>query len=1474
MFKPFSFLRSHFPIGAISAVMLFSVTGLSAQPSQSPLLSRPFAGAAPNLVLNLDDSGSMMYQHSPEGSFVLGGKTITLAGDNSMLLHPSDTRNFPGTFRGYWSADTSATGPALVYQMQARSPDVNLLYYNPATTYRPWIAKDPSSLICASPKTYCDASRFPNANLLAASFNPQSPAVPAAAAPTAITFVGAGAAVSKPSGNVTPELPVFASGDFLICLAESYDRASHGVSTPGWTPAYNIDSGAGSTHRASAIYKIAAAAEANPTITHTSGSTIVSRCFAYRNVDAVTSIESGSTSIGTVNTDKSIDAASATTVSANTMVLLAAHQANAFNAPAFPDVRVGWTWALDGSAKAGTAGTNGAGIAMYSATRAAIGATGAFVVTSPLGQRNSGVLLVLRKKSATALSGGADLTAAATSITSNWCTTASSGCPSAAKSYTPMLIYRLQKDTGGAFLAPDNSANYTTINLTTAVAGSTYTHPTRTECTAGVCTLEQEKQNYANWFVYHRSRLLIAQASIAESFWSLDEKDIRLAWGHIHKGPAVLDNGETVSTVVSPLRPFTDARKDGLFSFVRNIPVQSGTPLRTALQGVGEYYSKESPWADDPSNVALGTPKDCRRAYHLLITDGLWNGTTPTMLPLLPPSTPLPSGRNLDNLSDAENASTYPTITSSSTTSWTYTRGAPYSDNNEQTLADWAHHYFARDLRPTLNNNVVVGVAKQLFWQGMINFTVSLGLTGNLDPKGALPTSLTDGPPKGWGTNRVDDLWHAAVNSEGSYFSTRNSDELAGALKTALKEIDDKEVQEAGVATASNILEAGNRKYIPLYLPGVWTGDIRSFALDADGVTAGSGLKGGEIWSANERMKPADWASRNIYTWNSDATAPSLFTWATMGSTNQAAIGPDTGTEDLVNYLRGDSSNESATLFRKRDSRLGDFINSNPVLVKKGADLGYQSLSLGGSTYDTYRSTTKANRHGVLFVGANDGMVHAFKDSLGKVNPTDLAEDPTKVAGLSDGKEIFAYVPKAVYGNLSKLADKTYGTAPLYHQFFVDGALTETDAYVKATATASTAEWRNYLTGSLSAGARAVFAFDVTDMTAPGADNIKWEFSNANDSDLGHVSAPIEVGVLKDNTWVAIFGNGPYSTDGKAALFVLNLETGASTKLVVDSGSGNGLGGVGVQRDTEGYITNLFAGDLKGSLWKFDYDAAATSKFVISGGSSAAMFLATTTDTIPLAQPITQAPMVFDHSLGGKLIVFGTGKLLVDADRATKEVQTMYSIWDKPSDVVPRPLLRASLVERELELVPDGAGGAQFYGIKSGSGINYAGLERGWAIDLEIVSGTKNIFEGERIIYPPQRVNSKLVLFSAVAPAVVAEICVSPTSTGANFILPVETGLNPTYKLFDVTGKLGLTDDPYTVGYATKVDGIDSIVRSGKGAADVADGICPAGFERTSIQNTTGQVMACIEIPPCTGASCGSVLRDRIQRRIINPPIR
>lgn len=993
--------------------------------------------------------------------------------------------------------------------------------------------------------------------------------------------------------------------------------------------------------------------------------------------------------------------------------------------------------------------------------------------------------------------------------------------------YDPGLYYRLNKDGSGNYLNPNTWSNYTEFTIN-ASSTTTYTkYPARTDCAGSVCTRTEERQNYANWFTYYRTRNLLARGALAEAF-SDATNNFRLGYGRINKASSSID-GVSTTVIEAGVRDFTSTRKTELFNWLYALPANGGTPLRGAMQSVGNYYSRtdnKGPWTDSPGNTNdTSTDKACRRAYQIMVTDGYWNDTVG--------SSGLSSVGNQDNTNGS-------TITGPGNT-FQYIAARPYKDGNSDTLADYAMKYWKSDLYGTAANKVVPSIKDPAFWQHMVNFTVGLGVRGTLNPDTDLP-NLESGS-KSWSTDQIDDLWHAAVNSRGDFFSAKDPSELASAIRTSIGQALQRELREAGVATAATSLQDGNRKYVPLYRTGSWNGDIQAFGLDANGQS------GAQIWAASTKLP--SWSSRSIYTWDTGISpaAAVTFTWASISAANRTALSSAgaTYTSTLVDFLRGDRSLEGDTnLFRTRSGVLGDFVNSNPVLIKGALDMGYSLLPSIGASYATF-VTQKAARTGVLFVGGNDGMLHAFKDTLGSV-PSD------------DGKEVFAYVPRAVYPTLSLLSSQTYGTNLLYHQFYVDGPLQEADAYVKAPG-ASSASWRNHVLGSLGAGGRAVFAIDVTDTANLGANSVRWEFSSSSDTDLGYVMTPLENGVLPNGDWVVVFGNGPYSGAGNAVLFVLNLETGAAQKLVVDSAGANGLGGVVAQRNANGQITNLFAGDLKGRLWKFDYDATTASRFKVSGGTA----LFTATSSTGAVQPISQPPVVYDHSQGGKLVVFGTGQLVTDTDANSTATQSVYAVWDKNADTMVRPLTRTALAGRSTGTVT-GAGGATFYSV-SGSNVDWV-TQRGWFLDLDMISGL-------RVSYPPQALSYELVLFNTIAPAQNVAACDSAVGRGVNLALPVETGVNPPYRLFDVNGDGAYnSSDDYAAGYATNADGRDAIVYSSarNGSNAVADGPCPAGFYRASLQNTTGQMMACVRRKPDSAAAVS--VKDRVWRRIINPPIR
>lgn len=1011
------------------------------------------------------------------------------------------------------------------------------------------------------------------------------------------------------------------------------------------------------------------------------------------------------------------------------------------------------------------------------------------------------------------------------------------------------------------YMAVNNSANYDGFSINTPPASTTYArHSNRTDCatlpSAGlptVCSQAEERQNYANWFTYYRTRNLLVRGSAMEAFANVGNT-IRLGFGRINKGAAAVDGINT--TVIESdaalyggggVRAFNQTRKNQLFKWLENLPASGGTPLPAALHAVGEYYSRtgvQGPYTDDPSvstNVVADN-KTCRRSYQLMMTDGYWNGTPPAV-------------GDQDSLAGVA-------IPGGSFTFLANTR--PYQDGIADTLADVAMKYWKNDIQPGINNKVRPGSNDPSYWQNMTNYMVGLGVRGSLDPATDLP-ALTAGT-KAWmapSTSaslpaNIDDLWHAAVNSRGAYYSAKDTTSLASAIAGALAGAQGGGGATAGVATVSSVLQNGNRKYVPTYNGNVWSGDISAQPLGANGQASAS------VWSAAARL-PA-WNLRNIYTWDSALSAGVSFNWAALSGANQTAM--TSGSSDLVNFLRGDHSQEVSQSqpllpFRERKNAdgtpfiLGDFVNSNPLLIKGLFDGGYANLNLGGANGYQIFTAAKAARDAVLFVGGNDGMLHGFKD----VNLPSTAS--------TDGQEVFAYVPRTVYAELYKLGDKTYGTT-IPHQYYVDGPQTESDAFVTGPAypgfsgqsacAAGAACWRNFLLGSLGAGGRAVYALDVTSSPNLNASNIRWEISSATDGDLGYVMAPIEVGVLPNGKWVAIFGNGFSSNSGRATLFVVDLETAAIAKLNVDTTGSNGLGGVGAQR-TNGVITSLYAGDLKGKLWKFDYDTA-TSAFVVAGGP-AAMF--TATDAGGLAQAITQPPSIFNHSLGGKIIVFGTGKLFASTDGTNTDTQTIYGVWDKPADAVSRPMSRSILASRSLTVQPATVSGTTFYTL-TGSPINWS-TQRGWRVDLS------SILTGGRVVYPTQVVSPKLVLVTAVAPAQSAAVCESSTGVGADFVFNVEDGVQSTYPLFDTTGN-GVVDssDALVGGILTDSVGRRAIVIGvGVGGGGSTPPICQPGFHPLSIQTATGQTMTCI--PDATNPIPGSRPFDRVWRRIINPPI-
>ncbi|MFT3858342.1 MAG: PilC/PilY family type IV pilus protein [Aquabacterium sp.] len=614
----------------------------------------------------------------------------------------------------------------------------------------------------------------------------------------------------------------------------------------------------------------------------------------------------------------------------------------------------------------------------------------------------------------------------------------------------------------------------------------------------------------------------------------------------------------------------------------------------------------------------------------------------------------------------------------------TWTAGTPVvTDTSDagtpNTLADVSEYYYATDLRTsTLNNcsssssgasldvcnNIVPTTsADPLKSQHMNTFTIGLGLKGTLDYTDATLAALTAGTIQwpsptnadtttsgGGDATNIDDLWHTALNGRGQYFSALSAGDLSTAINKVVQTVAENLGASSAASTSSLELVAGENNYVyrASYTTNAWFGDLEAFTLN--GETAAIGAT--PAWSAKARLDQTPASSRKIYFKGSSGLA--AFTWGNLSAAQQAYFsnictkapapaqcagltstqkGYANNGELLVNYLRGDRTNETTAtisgtsvpqLYRARAHLLGDIINGAPVHVGKPpfsySDTGYADFV-----------TEKAGRKPVVYVAANDGMLHAI-----------AAE------GTEGGSELWAYVPEAVMPNMYRLADTNYGST---HQYYVDGAPVMGDIKVGDT-------WKTILVGGLNKGGKSYYALDITDPENP---RTLWEFTTAN---MGLSYGNPIITKRADGTWIVAvtsgFNNG--SGDGKGHLYILNANTGALLMdLVTTAGSTTTPSGLArinawIENPANNMATRFYGGDQQGNLWRFDVDS-------VTEPHQSAMLLAQLRINVTTPQPISVKPMTVEVS-GKPVVIVATGRYMGDSDISDSTQQSIYAIRD------------------------------------------------------------------------------------------------------------------------------------------------------------------------------------------------------------------
>ena len=460
----------------------------------------------------------------------------------------------------------------------------------------------------------------------------------------------------------------------------------------------------------------------------------------------------------------------------------------------------------------------------------------------------------------------------------------------------------------------------------------------------------------------------------------------------------------------------------------------------------------------------------------------------------------------------------------------------------------------------------------------------------------------------------------------------------------------------------------GAASYASKYDANGWTGTLIASELtfDSSGNPTSSTLKWSSATTLQTQLAGAGWdTNRRVATWNGSAGAPfriGNLTTAQANALDTAYVGGD-DRGDYLNYLRGDRSKEKTDTdttkpYRKRPLLLGDIVNAKVTPVGPPAKALSDAINPGYAAF----KTAKASRPTMVYVGANDGMLHAFNGAL---------------TGTGAGAEQFAYVPSALFQGPTG-APQTDGLAQLgnpnyLHHNYVDATPKVFDIDFNSaggsftTTSAGTSDWRSVLIGGLGKGGKSYYAIDVSDpasMTSESAvaGKVLWEFT---DSTMGYGFGAPTVVKTKKYGWVVVLTSGYNNSDGNGYLYFVNPKTGALLEKVSTGAASNGLthASAYVQDFSDLTADAIYAGDLNGQLWRFDVTAPKGS----TAPYAAATKLATVTDgaATPKAQPITTPPLIEIQPQSRKrFVMFGTGQLLDTSDIGSTAGQSFYAIID------------------------------------------------------------------------------------------------------------------------------------------------------------------------------------------------------------------
>jgi type IV pilus assembly protein PilY1 len=549
-----------------------------------------------------------------------------------------------------------------------------------------------------------------------------------------------------------------------------------------------------------------------------------------------------------------------------------------------------------------------------------------------------------------------------------------------------------------------------------------------------------------------------------------------------------------------------------------------------------------------------------------------------------------------------------------------------------------------------------------------------------------------------------------------NYFLVTNALKLRDQLDKAFSDIlRSLSSSSAAAASTGQFVQGKSQVVQARFRTSNWSGELVGFEILSNSEV------GNILWNSSENVPAAN--DRNMRTLNALGNGGVPFTWSSLTASQKTMLSAGgvsaAVAQDRLAFLRGSNANEERNggTFRDRvNGVIGDITNSDPVYVDNLESRLVNVPVADATSYAAFRSSL-ATRPEMVYAGTNAGFLHGVC--------------ALNCGSVASGTELLAYVPSTALEKMYEL------TLPNYtHRYYVDGPSSVSDAKISGS-------WKTLLMGALGAGGEGIFALDVTDPTSFNNSSVLWEFNpqkeaanlsvDISDTDLGlTIGKPQIARVKAGDKSVAIFANGYNGRSGHASLMIVDMETGSLIKRIRVNGSGADLASPALfDKDNDGYVDFVYAGDDVGNLWRFNLSGTDSASWALDLGGMPLLSAAT-------GQPITSAPTVYTTTDDEVMVYVGTGRYLGISDKANTSVQTMYAIKDKwlegqtfSAAVTSSRLVQQNVVyEQDNATLADGTTAGFAIRVTSENEVDYDNHD-GWYIDL--VPPSPGSPQGERV---------------------------------------------------------------------------------------------------------------------------------------------